>query len=45
MLRNGEANSARRYPAESNHHHPLDALRAPELHFLDPPSVLIEKRF
>jgi putative acetyltransferase len=34
LLRNGEANSARLYPAESNHHRPPDALRAPEVRFL-----------
>lgn len=34
MLRNGEANSARLYPAESNHHLPLAALRAPAVRFL-----------
>ncbi|WP_342361268.1 GNAT family N-acetyltransferase [Terrarubrum flagellatum] len=33
LLRQGEANSARLYPAESNHHLPLDALRAPEVRF------------
>jgi putative acetyltransferase len=34
LLRNGEANSARLYPAESNHHLPLDALRLPNVRFL-----------
>lgn len=34
LLRNGEANSAKLYPAESNHHLPLDALRWPEVRFL-----------
>lgn len=34
LLRNGEAHSARLYPAESNHHLPLDALRAPAVRFL-----------
>lgn len=34
LLRNGEANSAKFYPAESNHHLPLDALREPEVRFL-----------
>ena len=34
LLRNGEANSARLYPAESNHHLLLDALRQPEVCFL-----------
>lgn len=34
LLRNGEANSAKLYPAESNHHLPLDALRLPEVRFL-----------
>lgn len=34
LLRNGEANSAKLYPAESNHHLPLDALRRPEVRFL-----------
>ena len=28
LLRDGEAYSAKLYPAESNHHMPLDALRA-----------------
>lgn len=34
LLRNGEAESAKLYPAESNHHLPLDALRRPEVRFL-----------
>jgi len=34
LLRHGEANSARLYPAESNHHLPLNALRMPEVRFL-----------
>lgn len=34
LLRNGEANSARLYPPESNHHLSLDGLRAPWVHFL-----------
>ena len=34
LLRDGEAHSAALYPAESNHHLPLDALRAPEIRFL-----------
>jgi hypothetical protein len=34
LLRHGEAFSARRYPPESNHHLPLDALRRPEVRFL-----------
>lgn len=33
LLQNGEANSARLYPAESNHHLSLDGLRAPEVYF------------
>lgn len=33
MLRDGEAYSASLYPAESNHHLPLEALRAPEVLF------------
>jgi len=33
MLEEGEANSAALYPAESNHHLALDALRAPEVLF------------
>ncbi|MBR0684165.1 GNAT family N-acetyltransferase [Roseomonas eburnea] len=33
MLAAGEANSAALYPAESNHHLPLDALRAPGVLF------------
>jgi putative acetyltransferase len=34
LLRNGEAHSAMLYPAESNHHLPLDALREPPVCFL-----------
>lgn len=34
LLQNGEANSARLYPVESNHHLPLAALRASEVCFL-----------
>jgi putative acetyltransferase len=34
LLRNGEAYSARLYPAESNHHLALDALRKPEVRFV-----------
>lgn len=34
LLRNSEANSARLYPAESNHHLPLDSLKRPEVRFL-----------
>jgi len=34
LLRHGEANSARLYPAESIHHLPLDQLRAPDVRFL-----------
>lgn len=34
MLAAGEANSARLYPAESNHHLPLDALQHPSVRFL-----------
>ena len=34
LLRNGEVNSAKLYPAESNHHLSLDALRRPEVRFL-----------
>jgi putative acetyltransferase len=34
LLRNGEANSAKLYPPESNHHLPLDDLRKPEVCFL-----------
>ena len=34
LLRNGEAHSAGMYPAESNHHLPLDALRAPDVRFM-----------
>jgi putative acetyltransferase len=33
MLEEGEAHSASLYPAESNHHLPLDALRAPGVLF------------
>lgn len=33
MLEDGEAHSASLYPAESNHHLPLDALRAPAVLF------------
>jgi putative acetyltransferase len=33
LLEAGERNSAELYPAESNHHLPLAALRAPEVHF------------
>jgi putative acetyltransferase len=33
MLEEGEAHSASLYPAESNHHLPLDALRAPGVFF------------
>ena len=33
LLEDGERNSAELYPAESNHHLPLEALRAPEVHF------------
>ena len=34
LLRNGEANSARLYPAESHHHLALEALRRPAVRFL-----------
>jgi len=34
LLRDGEAHSAALYPAESNHHLALDALRAPGVRFL-----------
>lgn len=34
LLQNGEAESARLYPDESNHHIPLDDLRQPEVRFL-----------
>ena len=34
LLRNGETESAKLYPAESNHHLPLDALRKSEVRFL-----------
>ncbi len=34
LLRDGEAHSAKLYPAESNHHMPLDALRAANVRFL-----------
>jgi putative acetyltransferase len=34
LLRHGEAHSAGLYPAESNHHLALDALRKPEVRFL-----------
>jgi putative acetyltransferase len=34
LPRQGEANSARLYPAESNHHLALEVLRAPEVRFL-----------
>ncbi|HVJ51193.1 MAG TPA: GNAT family N-acetyltransferase [Aliidongia sp.] len=34
LLRNGEAEAARLYPAESNHHLALDGLRQPEVRFL-----------
>lgn len=34
LLRQGEAHSAALYPAESNHHLALDALKAPEVRFL-----------
>ena len=33
LLEDGERNSAELYPAESNHHLPLQALRAPNVHF------------
>ncbi|WP_337268796.1 GNAT family N-acetyltransferase [Oryzifoliimicrobium ureilyticus] len=34
LLKNGEDESDRLYPAESNHHLPLDLLRKPEVWFL-----------
>ncbi len=34
LLRAGEAHSAALYPAESNHHLPLEALRGPDVRFL-----------
>jgi putative acetyltransferase len=34
LLRDGEAHSAKLYPAESNHHMPLSALRAANVRFL-----------
>jgi putative acetyltransferase len=34
LLRDGEAHSAKLYPPESNHHLPLNALRAPNVRFL-----------
>ena len=34
LLRDGEEHSAKLYPAESNHHMPLDALRASNVRFL-----------
>jgi len=34
LLRDGEAHSAELYPAESNHHMPLDALRAANVWFV-----------
>jgi putative acetyltransferase len=34
LLRDGEAHSAKLYPAESNHHLPLSALRASNVRFL-----------
>ena len=34
LLAQGEANSAALYPAESNHHLPLEALRRPNVRFL-----------
>jgi len=34
LLCDGEAYSAKLYPAESNHHMPLNALRAPNVRFL-----------
>jgi putative acetyltransferase len=34
LLRDGEAHSAKLYPAESNHHMPLSALRATNVRFL-----------
>jgi putative acetyltransferase len=33
LLQNGEASSAKLYPAESNHHLSLDALRQPDVRF------------
>ena len=33
LLEDGERNSAELYPAESNHHLPLEALRADDVHF------------
>jgi putative acetyltransferase len=33
LMRHGEEFSASLYPPESNHHHPLDALRRPEVRF------------
>jgi putative acetyltransferase len=33
LLRDGEAHSARLYPPESNHHLPLETLRAPNVRF------------
>jgi putative acetyltransferase len=33
LLRDGEAHSAELYPAESNHHLPLEALRRPDVRF------------
>ena len=33
LLEDGERNSAELYPAESNHHLPLEALRAPDVRF------------
>lgn len=33
LLRDGEAHSAELYPAESNHHLPLEALRQPNVRF------------
>ena len=34
LLRDGEEHSAKLYPAESNHHMPLTALRASNVRFL-----------
>lgn len=34
LLRDGEEHSAKLYPAESNHHMPLSALRASNVRFL-----------
>jgi putative acetyltransferase len=34
LLQKGEANAAALYPAGSNHHLPLEALRAPDVRFL-----------